>query len=81
MVAAVNNGEAIVVVALASKYHKIIFPLPPLTVFSKVVKSKVAVPFPSSQREVVVAVATGKFATVKSIATGVEVQSAFPTTA
>ena len=75
------NGDVIIVDPLASEYHVTIFPFPPLTIFSKLVKSKVAIPLPSSQSEVDVAVAVGKFSTVKSIATGSEAQFASPTTA
>ena len=77
----VEKGEEIVVVAAASEYHKTVFPEPPLTVFSKEVKLKLAVPLPSSQSDVEVPKAVGKLSTVKSIATGSEAQFASPTTA
>ena len=63
------NGEAIELVPLIPEYQETVFPFPPLTVFSKVVKSKFAIPLPSSQRVDEAVEIEGTVVTFKSIAT------------
>ena len=68
-------------VVFTSSYHKTVFPFPPVMVFSKFVKAKVAVPFPLSHSVAVAGFAVLIFAIVKGISTGSEAQLPSTTTA
>ena len=68
------NGDEIEVVKLISENQLTGFPFPPLTVFAMALRSKSAVPFPLSQFAIVAGFASGRFATINSIASIDELQ-------
>jgi len=80
-VVALEIGEAIGIVALASLNQLTGFPLPPFTVFAKVFKSKEAVPEPSSHCSSEVALAVKPAPTSKLTGTDGAVQFPSETTA
>ena len=81
MVEVVVYGDAIGIEPASSSNQFTVFAVPPFTVLSRAVKSKVAVPFPSSHSSAEAGLAFGLLTTVRVISTMPETQFPSPTVA